>query len=1021
MAIAFAQSNIHSRAKGHSAVAACAYRTASKLLDERTGITYDFTHRTDVKFTETLLPERTDVRFKDNGILWNAVETSEKRVDSQVCKDIILALPKELDLTNQIELAKRFANTHFVSEGIPCTVAIHDHGDGNPHAHLLITTRRLEQNQFSKYKARDLNPSFYSGKVIEGDYWGEQWRTSQQDFFNDYNLDLSVDLNHVIPERHEGRIREDANHYLKHENGIIKQQRIHLALNDIDNIINHISLTHSVFTRRDVERLIFKTLGNNDANHLEFTALVEQVLHHKTIIALGANDEGLDSFTTRNQYLSEALLLKQVDSMSSTSTHLFSADTHALAQSYQLNDEQTQALEFLVKGSDLSAMVGRPGVGKSYLLKPLGEYYKDNGCRVLGCALSGKVAKSLQSETNIPSFTIASLTYRLNHNLLSLNRRDVLIVDEAGMVDFASMSSLIDAAFKAHAKIILIGDPNQLKPIHKGEIFKGILSRTGYIELCNIRRQRDLGDRQASLALSKGDIDSALAHYDQKGAIHFSNNPHDCIEQLVADWQTGIHSRTDIKEHALFAFTRTAVATLNTHARCALQNKGLLSLDEVSFTQWRDNANDVNHQGSHLISIAVGERLLLRKNDKKLGVRNGDFAFVEACHSSGLTVRLDSGEIITLPRTYHHLDYGYATTVHKGQGMTVDKAKVLIDSQYWDRNLSFVAMTRHRDELSLYVDTAQHPDLNALKKTLSRESTKDNVIDWPLDFAIRAGFDPDKMVGRALNHMAGIAHKIREQWNYVVHFEAYLKSSKVQTEINQRQEKRSVANDVARYLDEKSVLRQDIATHKKAQDIQGDVVSTQSEMDAIYVRSVARDKQAHELLQKHRHQLESIPSLSSSLKGIKTDAGRYDRYLALKEMIALPAHTEPSSGLCERLARIDLSKDYIHIRHLSHGLAPSKTPTALYKQVEDAQTNHRQVLFDKLKEEHPILAEYSQLVSARTKAVGFESERLDKAIFQKAKDITGNKALYGQLKQTLPKIVTGLLRRIKEHGIDHER
>jgi hypothetical protein len=167
MAIAFANVSIHSRSKGHSAVAASSYRSGTKLYDVRTGITHDYSGRKDVIFSTLLLPEGCIAEFESREFLWNQAELAEKRRDAQVSKDVILALPKELDLIQQIELAKRFAQTHFVENGLPADIAIHDHGDGNPHAHILISTRRLEKNRFSKYKARDLNPAFYAGKVIE--------------------------------------------------------------------------------------------------------------------------------------------------------------------------------------------------------------------------------------------------------------------------------------------------------------------------------------------------------------------------------------------------------------------------------------------------------------------------------------------------------------------------------------------------------------------------------------------------------------------------------------------------------------------------------------------------------------------------------------------------------------------------------------------------------------------------------------------------------------------------------------
>ena len=107
MAIAFAHVSVHTRSKGHSAVAASSYRTSTKLFDARTGITHDFSNRSDVVFSAILLPEGSAPKFENREFLWNQVELAEKRKDAQVCKDIVLALPKELDLIQQIELTKR--------------------------------------------------------------------------------------------------------------------------------------------------------------------------------------------------------------------------------------------------------------------------------------------------------------------------------------------------------------------------------------------------------------------------------------------------------------------------------------------------------------------------------------------------------------------------------------------------------------------------------------------------------------------------------------------------------------------------------------------------------------------------------------------------------------------------------------------------------------------------------------------------------------------------------------------------
>ncbi|MFO9478538.1 Ti-type conjugative transfer relaxase TraA [Legionella pneumophila serogroup 1] len=761
MAIAFAQVSIHSRAKGHSAIAASSYRSGVKLYDTRTGITHDFSNRHDVIYSDILLPEGSPEAFYDREFLWNQAELAEKRCDAQVCKDIVLALPKELDLVQQIELARRFAQTHFVDQGIPADLAIHDHHDGNPHAHILITTRRLEKTGFSKYKARDLNPAFAKGFIVEKDYWGEQWRELQNEYFIEKNLDLTVDLDHIISERHHGKLKDPHNHYLLTEKTILQQARQEVLLNDIDNVINHISTQHSVFTRRDIERLVFKTFKSNETPE-GYLHWVEQIMGHKDLIELGTNERGQLCYTTRHQYLQEAKLRDDIEAMMKNRDQIDGKNLENIIKNYTLSEEQLEAVRYITKGSQISLVIGRPGTGKSYLLKPIKEHYEHHKYRVIGAALSGKVAKSLQTDTGIQSSTIASLAYKLANQQLKLTRTDVLIVDEAGMVDFASMTLLIREAKKAGSKVILVGDPDQLKPIHKGEIFRGIAAVTGYIELEQIKRQNDLGDRLASMNMAKGMIAEAVDHYHEKGAIVFSETTEAAAQNLIHDWQGDI-TAANLQDSILLAFTRASVGYLNDEARLALKEKQILSQEEISFQGFDKE-----------LKIAVGERLLFRQNDKTFGVRNGDLGSVQAIKKNEFQIKLDSGELLTIPSTYNKMDYGYALTVHKSQGMTVKHSKVLIDSKYWDRHLSFVAMTRHRDSLKIYTDSINHPTIKELKHTLSRSNTRDNVIDWPLDFATRAGFNPDQLIGRAINHIAGVGHKIKHAFNYVVNYEAYL-------------------------------------------------------------------------------------------------------------------------------------------------------------------------------------------------------------------------------------------------------
>lgn len=112
--------------------------------------------------------------------------------------------------------------------------------------------------------------------------------------------------------------------------------------------------------------------------------------------------------------------------------------------------------------------------------------------------------------------------------------------------------------------------------------------------------------------------------------------------------------------------------------------------------------------------------------------------------------------------------------------MTAKNVSVLIDSKYWDRNLSFVAFTRHKQSLNIYTNKTHHASQSELLNTLSRRSIRDNVIDWPLDFATRAGFSPDKLIGRVLNRLVGVGHKIKQGLDYVVSIESEIIKQKSQ-------------------------------------------------------------------------------------------------------------------------------------------------------------------------------------------------------------------------------------------------
>lgn len=146
MAIYHCSIKIISRGKGKSAVAAAAYRSGETLTNHYDGVTHDFTRKGGIVHTEILLPPHALPDFADRSILWNSVEKIEKARNSQLAREIEIALPIELDREQQIQLVREYVKENFVSVGMCADFAIHDKQDGNPHAHIMLTMRPLEQS-----------------------------------------------------------------------------------------------------------------------------------------------------------------------------------------------------------------------------------------------------------------------------------------------------------------------------------------------------------------------------------------------------------------------------------------------------------------------------------------------------------------------------------------------------------------------------------------------------------------------------------------------------------------------------------------------------------------------------------------------------------------------------------------------------------------------------------------------------------------------------------------------------------
>lgn len=144
MAIYHCNIKIISRGKGQTAIASSAYRSGTKLLNEETGEIHDFTRKSGIVYSEILLCENAPKEYENREVLWNEVQKIEKVKNAQLAREVEVALPREMSREQQIECVRNYVKENFIKEGMCADFSLHDKGDGNPHAHIMLTTRPIK-------------------------------------------------------------------------------------------------------------------------------------------------------------------------------------------------------------------------------------------------------------------------------------------------------------------------------------------------------------------------------------------------------------------------------------------------------------------------------------------------------------------------------------------------------------------------------------------------------------------------------------------------------------------------------------------------------------------------------------------------------------------------------------------------------------------------------------------------------------------------------------------------------------
>jgi len=837
MAIEYCRVTYHTRRQGHSAVEAAAYRSANQLHDERIDVLYNYENRTKTLGIESfiMLPEGPDEKYLNREYLWNKVEAAELRKDSQLAKDYVIALPKELPKYLQIDITKQYVDEQFVSRGIPADVSMHFE-DENPHAHILVTTRRLEKDGFSKYKARDLEPIVSKGFVVRHEELGKEWRDFQNKYFEKKDMDIKVDQNHILSQLHEGRNSDKGAYYLHKQNEVRAEQSKQIALTDPQLFLHVLAGRNTVFTKYDIESLAYKSTDTLE----EFNQVVEQALKAENIVNLGVGFDGRERYSTKYAIHQEYKLDRTAKVINVRNSHAVSPwEADLIINQKALSKEQEKAVKHLTGKSDLAVVIGKPGTGKTYMLNTAKEIWQHDGYRVLGATVSGIASENLQRETGINSRTVASWDRYFDRGFKFTNK-DVLVVDEAGMVNLYQMKLMMEQAKSSSAKIVLIGDPDQLNPIGPGAPLRLIAEQFGYSEMTDIQRQKIVWQRDITYNLALGDV-NAIDVYKEKGNLVMLSSPEKAKEELIDRWSDNIREKR-IDNSIIMAHRNSDVSDLNIMARAKLIKSGTLKGEE---TVIKTNTGNMK--------VLQGERILFTKNDRSAGVKNGNFATVLNVSNDKLEVMISGKDVpvsIDLKK-YDNISYGYAATVHKLQGVTVDKSYVYYGGKYWNKNLNLVALSRHREDIKIFADTRTHRNYDILKQRLNRAEFKDSVLNYPVAFSLRYGVDPDSVIGKVLNKFNEVIEKVQDAWLWLSNKQSYLeihqgREENIRFELNGRA--KNLINEYTRNLEQIEMLMVRREQAIKAKDMSlvecaDDLIRSQKSIELEIIINLAKSQE----------------------------------------------------------------------------------------------------------------------------------------------------------------------------------
>jgi AAA domain len=467
----------------------------------------------------------------------------------------------------------------------------------------------------------------------------------------------------------------------------------------------------SHFDRREAIQAVADSLPQG-APGSEVERLADAFLASDCVLQVAETVKG-PRYTTRRIWELEREALAAVERMRTEGVQpageLVAA--HVIAARPTLKADQREMVRRLLTSPEgVAVVIGEAGTGKTFAIVATAEGWAQARTELRAAAPTWRAANVMRAD-GLPATTVVDVLANLDGGE-ELPRGSVLLIDEAGMVNSATLARLVSHAERAEAKLVLVGDPEQLGEIEAGGLFRGIADRADPIRLEEVIRHEHELDRIAARRIREGEGREALGLYESGERVTVAPDAEARREAMVSDWRESFEAGEDA---VMIAKRNAEVEKLNALAREVRRQTGQLGAEEFEVGEAR---------------FAAGDQVITRVNDQQAEIFNRErWRVVEADPEKGSAVLegIDQARVVEVGATYlaqvnpHSeapaLEHAYAVTTYSAQGTTVDRAFVAVDPSM-DKQEMYVAASRSRGETRLYAT----PEVQAHREEIAPDS-----------------------------------------------------------------------------------------------------------------------------------------------------------------------------------------------------------------------------------------------------------------------------------------------------------